>query len=43
VELYVNDWTADLGVQGRAAVAALEQRARAAGLSTSDARLEVLD
>jgi len=42
VELYVNDWTRDLGERGRAAIAALESEARAAGLLEPTARgLEV--
>jgi 5,8-dihydroxy-2-naphthoate synthase len=32
VELYVNDWTRDLGEVGRAAIAALESEARSVGL-----------
>lgn len=33
VELYVNDWTADLGAVGRRALATLSQRAAAVGIS----------
>jgi 1,4-dihydroxy-6-naphthoate synthase len=40
VELYVNDWTLDLGDTGRRALAELSARATAAGLG-SGARLEV--
>lgn len=44
VDLYVNEWTRELGAVGRAALAELSSRARAAGLSPSDAPdLEVLD
>lgn len=42
VELYVNDWTRDLGARGRAAIAALESEARTAGwLAASAPGLEV--
>ncbi|MDP6989194.1 MAG: 1,4-dihydroxy-6-naphthoate synthase [Planctomycetota bacterium] len=37
VELYVNAWTRDLGAEGRAALAVLGRRARAAGLVGTDA------
>ncbi|QEG39916.1 1,4-dihydroxy-6-naphthoate synthase [Roseimaritima ulvae] len=37
VELYVNDWTVDLGGTGRQALAALSQQAKASGLIASDA------
>lgn len=37
VELYVNDWTRDLGDRGRAAITALESEARRAGLLAQDA------
>lgn len=37
VELYVNDWTRELGDVGRAAIAALEREARAAGLLSAAA------
>jgi 1,4-dihydroxy-6-naphthoate synthase len=40
VELYVNDWTLDLGDTGRRALATLSSRAAAAGLAAGD-RLEV--
>jgi len=40
VELYVNDWTLDLGDPGRRALAELSARATAAGLGSGD-RLEV--
>ncbi len=40
VELYVNDWTLDLGDTGRRALAALSSRAATAGLAAGD-RLEV--
>ena len=43
VELYVNDWTRDLGEEGRAALAALAELARETGLVPADApALEVL-
>ena len=43
VDLYVNDWTLELGSSGRSALEALSQRARAAGwLPTAAAGLEVL-
>ena len=41
VELYVNDWTVDLGPLGKRALDELSARAAAAGLSTN-ARLQVL-
>ena len=34
VELYVNDWTVDLGEGGRQALAILSQRAAAAGIGS---------
>lgn len=37
VELYVNDWTVDLGDQGRQALAALSQQAKASGIIANDA------
>lgn len=37
VELYVNDWTRDLGDTGRGAIAALEAEARSAGLLSAEA------
>ncbi len=37
VELYVNDWTVDLGDQGRQALAALSQQAKASGFIANDA------
>jgi len=44
VELYVNPWTRELGAEGRAALDALRDRAREAGLVAPDARsLEVFD
>ena len=35
VDLYVNDWTTDLGDSGRAALETLDRQARAAGVATS--------
>jgi uncharacterized protein (DUF952 family) len=43
VELYVNDWTRELGEVGRGALAALSREARAAGLVAADAVLEVFE
>jgi len=43
VDLYVNQRTVDLGPEGRAALAALSERARAAGIVAAGAELEVLD
>ncbi len=44
VELYVNDWTRELGEEGRRALARLGDEARAAGVVPRDAPpLEVLD
>ena len=37
VDLYVNDWTTDLGETGRAALDTLDRRARQAGLVAADA------
>jgi 1,4-dihydroxy-6-naphthoate synthase len=37
VELYVNEWTVDLGAEGRRALAALAREARAAGLAPAGA------
>jgi len=37
VDLYVNEWTRDLGDEGRSALAELERRARAAGRTAADA------
>ena len=41
VELYVNEHTDELGPEGVAAIAALEEQARRAGILTPGARLEV--
>ena len=35
VDLYVNDWTTDLGDNGRAALEILDRQARRAGVATS--------
>jgi len=43
VRLYVNDWTRDLGNQGRVAIAELSQRAIAAGLIPHGEKLMVFD
>ena len=44
VELYVNDWTVDLGQVGRAAIRELSERAKAIGLvAASTEMLQVLD
>ncbi len=44
VELYVNDWTIELGEVGRIALAVLSQEARKAGLITADnSELEIFD
>ena len=43
VELYVNEWTLDLGERGRSALDSLAWRARSAGVVPPDAKpLEVL-
>ena len=41
VDLYVNDWTNDLGDTGRAALEILDRHARRAGVATSGAPLRV--
>jgi len=41
VELYVNDWTLELGAEGRRALELLASQAREAGLLAPGARLEV--
>ena len=41
VDLYVNDWTTDLGDTGRAALETLDRQARRAGVATSGAPLRV--
>ena len=41
VDLYVNEWTTDLGDAGRTALEALDSEARRAGLAASRARLRV--
>jgi 1,4-dihydroxy-6-naphthoate synthase len=38
VDLYVNDWTLDLGDDGAAALGELSKRAREVGLLASDSR-----
>ena len=43
VQLYVNDWTRDLGNEGRVAIAELSQRAIAAGLIPHGKELLVFD
>jgi len=43
VDLYVNDWTLDLGPVGREALAALQRLARERGLLEPSGALEVLD
>ena len=43
VDLYVNEWTRDLGNAGRTALAELSRRARAAGLAADGPTLEVLE
>lgn len=43
VDLYVNDWTVDLGDVGRAALNELASRASIAGLATGAASLDVWD
>ena len=44
VELYVNEWTHDLGRDGRAALDALSREARRAGVVPADAPpLDVFD
>jgi 1,4-dihydroxy-6-naphthoate synthase len=43
VELYVNEWTRDLGARGRAALAKLAELATASGAVPAGARLPVLD
>ena len=44
VDLYVNEWTLDLGDTGRAALDQLSDRARAMGLVASESkRIEILD
>ncbi|WP_238381289.1 1,4-dihydroxy-6-naphthoate synthase [Mariniblastus fucicola] len=43
VELYVNDWTVDLGEVGRKALAVLSQEARKCGLATTKHELEIYD
>ena len=37
VDLYVNDWTTDLGDTGRAALETLDRQARRAGFATAGA------
>ncbi|MGV3484357.1 MAG: 1,4-dihydroxy-6-naphthoate synthase [Planctomycetaceae bacterium] len=41
VELYVNDWTRDLGSIGQTSLAELSRRARAAGILSDQAELEI--
>jgi 1,4-dihydroxy-6-naphthoate synthase len=42
VDLYVNDWTRELGSEGRAALTALGRLARERGLLAGAGELEVL-
>lgn len=43
VDLYVNDWTVDLGDTGREALAELSQRALDSGIATAQSTLAVFD
>lgn len=43
VHLYVNDWTRELGVEGRRSLAELSRQAVLHGLSPADAGLEIFD
>lgn len=43
VDLYVNDWTVDLGPTGRSALAELSSRAHSSGLLHDECKIAVLD